>query len=116
VESAKTDFKEIRPGVSKKILWGNPDVGPYGSFTKFGPGLVNPMHTHSSEIRIVVLKGTYIYTPQNGSEQRVGACAFISVPAGAVHVSSGDAKEGGLFYEESLGKFDLSVVESKSVK
>jgi len=116
VESGKADLKEVVPGVKKKILWGNHDVGPYGAFTKFDPGLTNPLHTHTNEVRIVVLQGAYIYKPQNGNERRVGVGSYISIPAGDVHVSGGDMKEGALFYEESPGKFDLKVVDQKGKK
>jgi len=116
VESEKAEFKEVVSGVKKKILWGNHDAGPYGAFTKFDPGLTNPLHTHPNEVRIVVLRGAYIYKSQNGNERRVGAGSYMSIPAGVVHVSGGDAKEGALFYEESTGKFDLKVVDQKSKK
>jgi len=116
VESGKAEFKEIVPGVKKKILWGNHDTGPYGAFTKFDPGVTNPLHTHTSEVRIVVLQGAYIYKPKNGVERRVGPGSYISVPAGDVHVSGGDPKDGALFYEESPGKFDLKVVDQKGKK
>jgi len=116
VESGKAEFKEVIPGVKKKILWGNDDVGPYGAFTKFDPGLTNPLHTHTNEVRIVVLQGAYIYKPQNGNERRVGVGSYISIPGGDVHVSGGDPKEGALFYEESSGKFDLKVVDQKGKK
>ena len=116
VESGKAEYKEVVPGVKKKILWGNHEKGPYGAFTKFDPGLNNPLHTHTSELRIVVLQGAYIYKPQNGSERRVGAGSYISIPGGDVHVSSGEPKEGALFYEESPGKFDLKVVDQKGKK
>ena len=116
VESEKAEFKEVVPGVKKKILWGKDDAGPYGAFTKFDPGLTNPLHSHTSEVRIVVLQGAYVYKPQNGNERRVGAGSYISIPGGDVHVSMADPKEGALFYEESPGKFDLKVVDQKSKK
>ena len=113
VESGKAEFKQVVPGVKKKVLWGNHDVGPYGAFTKFDPGLTNPLHTHTNEVRIVVLQGAYIYKPRNGNERRVGAGSYLSIPGGDVHVSGGDPKEGALFYEESPGKFDLKPVDKK---
>lgn len=116
VESAKAEYKEVAPGIKKKILWGNHDAGPYGAFTKFDPGLANPMHTHSNEVRIVVLQGAYIYKSQNGKEQRVSAGSYISIPGGDVHVSGSDPKEGALFYEESTGKFDLKLADQTGKK
>lgn len=115
VESGKAEFKEVVPGVKKKILWGNDD-GPYGAFTKFNPGQTNPLHTHTNEVRVVVLQGAYIYKPQNGNERRVGPGSYLSIPAGDVHTSRGDPKEGALFYEESPGKFDLKLVDEKGKK
>jgi quercetin dioxygenase-like cupin family protein len=113
VSADEAKFKEIVPGVSKVVLTGDPDKGPYSAFTKFAPGLTNALHTHTSPIRIVVIKGAYIYKPEKGQERRVGAGCFLDVPAGDRHTSSGDAKDGALFFEESTGKFDLVPVEKK---
>lgn len=110
--NAKTaDFSEVAPGVSKKALWGDEKVGPYGTFTRFVPGQVNPLHTHTNEIRLVVLEGAYIYTPEDGEEIRVGPGEFLSVPSGIAHVSAGDAEDGALFYESSEGAFDLNLID-----
>ena len=111
VDSARDAFKEVTPGVSKAVLWGNPDRGPYGTFTRFGPGVTNGLHTHMNDIRIVVLNGAYVFKPEKGDEIRVAAGHYIFVPAGSPHMSSGDAKDGALFYEESMGKFDLKLVK-----
>ena len=64
-------------------------------------------------MRIVVLKGAYLYKPEKGEERRVGPGCFLEIPGGDRHASGGDAKEGALFYEESAGKFDLVPVEKK---
>ena len=113
VDSAKAAFRQLRPGVSKVMLWGDDTKGPYGAFTKFAPGLNNPLHTHTNDIRLVVLKGAYIYKPEKGEEKRVGPGQYLFVPGGDRHVSSGDPKEGALFYEESPEKFDLNPVPEK---
>lgn len=106
IASAGAEFEEVVPGVSKSILWGNHDDGPYGAFTRFIPGLDNGMHLHSHDVRIVVIEGVYIYRDDAG-EMRVGPGEFISIPAGKVHRSGGDAEKGALFYEESDGGFDF---------
>jgi quercetin dioxygenase-like cupin family protein len=110
VDSAMAEYKDVGPGVEKMVLWGNPDKGSYGAFTKFAPGATNPMHSHTNDIRTIVIKGAYVYKPIRGEEMRVGPGSFLFVPGGEVHVSGGDSKEGALFYEESTGKFDLNPV------
>jgi hypothetical protein len=99
-------FKEVIPGVSKALVWGNDQKGPYGAFTKFAPKVDNGMHTHTNDVWLVVLKGAYLYKDDAG-EKRVKAGEFMRIPGKWKHWSGGDAKEGALFYEESSGKFDL---------
>ena len=102
----RADFKEVVPGVSRGVLWGNPERGAYGAFTKFVPGLDAGTHTHTNDVWIVVLHGAYLYRDAAG-ERRVGPREFLRIPGGLKHWSGGDANEGALFYEESSGKFDL---------
>ena len=111
VDSAQATYKELAPGASASLVWGDMDKGPYGAFTKIVPGASFPLHTHSSEIRIVVLKGAYVYKPEKGQEVRVTAGQFLSIPGGDRHVSGADAKEGAVFYQASPGKFDLNPVQ-----
>ncbi len=99
-------YNDVVPGVSRAVLWGNADKGPYGAYTKFKPGMDAGMHTHTNDVWLVVLKGAYLYKDDAG-EKRVGAGNFIRIPGKHKHWSGGDAKEGALFYEESSGKFDL---------
>jgi quercetin dioxygenase-like cupin family protein len=102
----KATFKEVAPGISKAVLWGDDQNGAYGAFTKFKPGHDNGMHTHTNDIWIVGIKGAYLYRDEAG-EKRVTAGNFIRIPAGKKHWSGSDKKSGALFYEESSGKFDI---------
>lgn len=106
ISAHEADFTEVVPGVSKKVLWGDHDQGPYGAFTRFTPGLDNGMHTHTNKVRIVVLKGAYVYRDDDG-ERRIEAGDFLLIPGGKKHWSGGDTEDGALFYEASKGKFDL---------
>ncbi|MGH8130833.1 MAG: DUF4437 domain-containing protein [Steroidobacteraceae bacterium] len=111
VDSATATYKELNPGASGVTLWGYMDKGAYASFTKFAAGANHALHTHTNDLRLVVLKGAYIYKPEKGKEKRVTAGQYLFIPGGDRHVSGGDAKEGALFYQESDGKFDLNFVK-----
>jgi hypothetical protein len=104
--SSKTSFKDVMPRVSDSFIWGDTVKGPFGSFTKFAPGFDAGIHTHTSDILLVVVKGAYLYKDDAG-DKRVGAGDFIRIPGGHKHWSGGDAKEGAVFYQETFGKFDL---------
>lgn len=98
-------FREVVPGVSRAVLWGDDDKGPYGAFTEFEPEFDSGPHTHSHDIRIVVIQGFYVYSDDAG-EKRFGPGDFIRIPGGTKHRSGGDRKWGVVFYEASDGKSD----------
>lgn len=110
VSSASADYKSTHSGVSTAAIWGDANKGAHATFTKFDPGQDNGMHTHTSDVWIVVLKGAYLYKDDAG-EKRVGPGDFLRVPGGHKHWSGGDKTEGALFYEEGSGKFDLIPVK-----
>lgn len=110
VSAGDADFQEAVPGVSKAVLWGDHDEGPYGAFTRFVPGFDAGVHTHPNDVWIVVVEGAYVYEDEAG-EKRAGPGDFIRVPGGKKHRSGGDAEGGALFYEESSGGFDLVPAE-----
>jgi quercetin dioxygenase-like cupin family protein len=107
VAADNATFKQLAMGgASMAILWGDPDKGVHGTFTKFEPGYDAGMHTHTNDVWLVVIKGAYLYKDEGG-EKRVGPGDFLRVPGGHKHWSGGDKTEGALFYEEASGKFDL---------
>src|ERR1700736_6499079 len=65
-------------GVSMAVLWGDPDKGAHGTFTKFAPGYDAGMHTHTNDVWVVVIKGAYLYKDEAG-EKRVGPGDFLRV-------------------------------------
>jgi quercetin dioxygenase-like cupin family protein len=105
MSSDTATFKETIPGVSQAVLWGDPEKGAHGTFSKFQPGFDAGMHSHTNDVWIVVLKGAYLYRDDAG-DKRVGPGEFLRVPGGHKHWSGGDKTDGALFYEEGSGKFD----------
>jgi len=105
--SSEASFKPAAAkGVSQAVVWGNPDKGAHGTYTKFEPGVDVGMHTHTNDVWIVGIKGAYLYKDDAG-EKRVGPGDFLRVPGGHKHSSAGDKTESALFYEEGSAKFDL---------
>lgn len=102
----KATFRGRLPGVSMAVLWGDPDKGAHATLTKFIPGYdAGGMHSHTSDLTLVVIKGAYLYKDAAG-EKRVGAGEVLRIPGGHKHWSGGDKTEGALFFEEGSGKFD----------
>ena len=102
------------PGVKIADVWGNHTNGAYGAFLKFPAGFVAPLHTHTNAIKIVVLSGTYMQTPEGKPEVRLGPGSYAFQPGGSYkHISACDkASECELFIQSS-GKFDLKPVANK---
>ena len=110
VSTDKAVFKPLMPGAMSTTAWGDPDKGPHGTFTRFVPGFDAGVHSHTNDTTLVVIKGAYLYKA-DGKEIRVGPGDFLFVPGGTRHWSGGDAKEGALFYEHGVAKFDVVPVK-----
>lgn len=102
----KANYRDMGNGSSMATIWGDPDKGAHGTFTKFKPGFDAGMHSHTNDVWIVGIKGAYLYKDEAG-DKRVGPGDFLRVPGGKKHWSGGDKTEGALFYEEGSAKFDL---------
>src|SRR2546427_332156 len=47
--SSKASFKDVMPGASTSLIWGDTVKGPSGGFTRFVPGFDAGMHTHTND-------------------------------------------------------------------
>jgi hypothetical protein len=105
------------PGVKIANVWGDYKTMGYGAFLKFPAGFLAPLHTHTSTIKIVVLSGTYVQTPEGKSEMRMGPGSYVLQPGGQYkHVSACDKSSECLLFIESAGKFDLIPVQAPGAK
>lgn len=103
-------------GVMSATLWGNQEKGPYGALTKFPAGFKAPLHYHSSAMKIVVIKGAYIYKPEGGQEKRFGPGSYVSYPGGDRHTTRGAEDSETIFFIEQPGKFDINMIEMPKEK
>ena len=99
------------PGVKVATLWGDHTKGAYGAFFKRPAGFAVPLHTHTHDIKVVIVSGTYIQVPEGKPEFRIGPGSYFLQPGGNYrHTTACDAASDCVFFAESNGKFDLHVV------
>ena len=104
-----TDLDPVgAPGVKVATLWGDVGKGAFGAFFKLPAGFAAPLHTHTHEMKLVMVSGTYIQAPKGKPEFRLGAGSYLQQPGGSYqHTTSCDQAAPCVFFVESDGAFDL---------
>ena len=93
-------------------LWGDwMKGGPYGVLVKFDAGLMNPMHKHSQDLKIVVVSGTFVHQPKGGAEAKLGPGSYLMQAGGQYHISGCAAGAECEFFMTSSDKFDMTPAE-----
>ena len=99
------------PGVKVASLWGDPAKGAFGAYFKLPAGFVAPLHTHTHEMKVVFISGTYIQAPEGKPEVRLGPGSYMLQPGGNYrHTTTCDKTADCVFFVESSGAFDLKPV------
>ena len=87
--------------------------GAYGAFFKLPAGFVAPLHTHTYDMKVVIVSGTYVQAPEGKPEFRIGPGSYFLQPGGNYrHTTACDPASDCVFFAESNGKFDLHVVDA----
>jgi anti-sigma factor ChrR (cupin superfamily) len=108
-----TDLDPGAPGVKVADLWGNHANGAFGALFKLPAGFAAPLHTHTYDMKVVILSGTYIQAPEGKPEFRLGPGSYFMQPGGDYrHTTSCDQASDCVFFVESKGKFDLKPVDA----
>jgi len=101
------------PGVKIVDLWGDHSKGAFGAFLKFPAGFAAPLHTHTNDMKIVVISGTFVQGPEGKAEFRAGPGSYVMQPGGNYrHTTACDKASECELFIQSTGKFDLKVVEA----
>jgi hypothetical protein len=96
------------PGVQFATLWGDLSAGAFGAFLRLPPGFASPLHTHTHDMKVVIVSGTYIQAPDGQAEFRLGPGSYLFQPGGDYrHTTSCDPASDCVFFVESDGGFDL---------
>jgi hypothetical protein len=101
------------PGIKIVDVWGDHTKSGYGAFLIFPAGFLSPLHTHTNDIKIVVVSGTYTQAPEGKATARLGPGSYAFQPGGSYkHISGCDKASECLLFIESTGPFDLLPVDA----
>jgi anti-sigma factor ChrR (cupin superfamily) len=101
------------PGVQVATMWGDHTKGAFGAFFRLPAGFSAPLHTHTHEMRVVFISGTYLQRPEGEAEARLGPGSYMLQPGGNYrHVTTCDKAADCVFFVQSDGAFDLTVVQT----
>ena len=104
---------QIDPGVKIADVWGDHAKTGFGAFLEFPAGFLSGLHTHTDDIKIVVLSGTYTQAPEGKETVRLGPGSYAFQPGGSYkHISGCDKASKCLLFIESPGPFDLIPAEA----
>jgi hypothetical protein len=95
------------PGVMMAPISGNPTKGPHAAFVKLPGGMKNPLHSHSPNLKQVIVSGTWIEGADEASAKEYPAGSYVFTPGGWTHYSA--CKEGAdcIFFQEGNAAFDM---------
>ena len=100
------------PGVKVANLWGNHAKGAFGAFFRLPAGFAVPLHTHTHDMKVVFISGTYIQAPEGKPEVRLGPGSYMMQPGGNYRHTTACGKDADcVFFVESSGGFDLKPVD-----
>jgi anti-sigma factor ChrR (cupin superfamily) len=109
-----TDLGPGAPGVKVADLWGNRAKGAFGALFKLPAGFAAPLHTHTHDMKVVILSGTYVQAPDGKPEFRLGPGSYFFQPGGNYrHTTTCDKASDCVFLVESNGPFDLKAVSAQ---
>jgi anti-sigma factor ChrR (cupin superfamily) len=107
------DVPDAPPGVKVVDLWVDHARGAFASFQKLPAGFALPLHTHSADLRIVVISGTIIHRAQGKSEIRLPAGSYLVEPSTLRHATTCDAASECVVFVEGNRTFDVKIVDEE---
>ena len=107
-----------RKGMQFAILSGDPKTGAYTQMRKVPAGTDNALHSHSSELKNVIISGVWYTGADATSAKDFGPGSIVIMPGNWVHVSGCRSGSDCVFYQEGKGKFDFkpAAAETPSTK
>jgi hypothetical protein len=94
-------------GMQFSVLSGDPKTGEYTQMRKVPAGTHNLLHSHSSELKNIIISGIWYTGTDSVSAKDFGPGSIVVMPADWIHVSGCRPGSDCIFYQEGKGKFDF---------
>ena len=105
-QADQIQYAQAVPGAKRAVLWGDSANGAFGGLVRFDPNVKHGLHRHTSDVKIVVIAGEFMYAHKGEAPKMYGAGSYLLIPGGLEH-DSGSGAMGCQFFEEWSGKFDM---------
>ena len=118
VSFAELKWAELpeRKGMQYAVLSGDPKTGPYAQMRRVPAGTDNPLHTHSSRIKNVIIQGVWYTGASSAAARDFGPGSIIVMPADWVHVSGCRPGSDCVIYQDGKGKFDFHLAPASNAR
>lgn len=79
-------FKPV-PGIKLEAadLWGDSKTGPHGTLARVPAGGAEPFHTHTADLKVVVIGGSLSYALDGQDTPPLLPGSYLMIPAGVKH-------------------------------
>jgi quercetin dioxygenase-like cupin family protein len=108
------EFDPRRPGAKLAAVSGDHTKGSWKGFVKYPPGAKATLHTHSADLEIVVISGSFKFGDGSDTEKAYGPGSYLFVPAGMPHTNS--TTEETTLFEAQPAKFDTKPAAAPAAK
>ena len=114
IPAADVKWNEMKDsgGVMFAALTGDSSKGPFTAFVKFPGGMSQPLHSHTANVKLVVVSGTLIGGADEASAKEFGPGSFRLVPGGWKHVTGCKAGADCVIFIDASAKFDQIPAEA----
>jgi anti-sigma factor ChrR (cupin superfamily) len=99
-------------GIMFAALTGDSSKGPFTAFVKFPAGMMQPQHTHTANVKVVVISGTLMGGADAASAKEFAPGSFRLVPSGWKHMTGCKAGADCVVFIDASAKFDQVPTEA----
>ena len=102
-------------GTYLAALWGDPKKGAYGTLEKWAAGTEVKLHTHSHDVKGVIVSGTLTLT-LDGKTTELGPGSYLFMPGWHPHSTKCSPGADCIFFAEQPGMADTKPLEAAATK